>query len=67
MGEHAVNQTSGTEQRKAFIRHLLSDVESLERMLKERMFESGIQRIGAEQEFCLVDTDYRPSTKGPAP
>ena len=65
MGEHAVNQTTGAEERKAFIRHLLSDIHALERMLSERMFETGIQRIGAEQEFCLVDSDFRPSTKGP--
>lgn len=65
MGEHSVNHSSGAEQRKAFIRHLLNDVQALERMLDERLFESGIQRIGAEQEFCLVDADYRPSLIGP--
>lgn len=33
----------------------------MERMLDKRMFESGIQRIGAEQEMGLLDEDWNPS------
>lgn len=55
---------SGSEQQMAraeFIRHLLNDVRSLEVMLKENMIESDRERIGAEQEFCLVNENWRPS------
>lgn len=34
-------------------------------MLENDMFEKGIQRVGAEQEFCLVDQNFSPSLKGP--
>jgi predicted transcriptional regulator len=46
-----------------FINHLLDDVSALEYMLENNMFETGIERIGAEQEFCLVKNDMTPSNK----
>lgn len=61
MGEHIVKDSSSNEERMQFINHLLDDVEALEYMLENDMFESGIERIGAEQEFCLVDKDMTPS------
>lgn len=59
MGEQTVFQGEG-EERNKFIRFLLNDVKALDRMLREGMFETGIQRIGAEQEFCMVDRKWRP-------
>ncbi len=45
-----------------FVRSLLNDVKALEYMLKNDWFESGITRIGAEQEMCLVDDEtYKPA------
>ncbi len=41
------------------MKRLLRDVRALERMLEEDMIERGIRRIGAEQEFFLVDSAYR--------
>ena len=38
-----------------FVRALLDDVNALERMLETGMIESGVRRIGAEQEIFLVD------------
>ncbi|MEP4092683.1 CBS domain-containing protein [Reichenbachiella sp.] len=49
------------ETRIKFIKHLLSDIKALETMLKEGMIENDIIRIGAEQEFCLVNDQWRPS------
>jgi CBS domain-containing protein len=46
-----------------FINHLLDDVEALEYMLENKLFEKGIERMGAEQEFCLVNADMSPSDK----
>jgi CBS domain-containing protein/gamma-glutamylcysteine synthetase len=42
---------------------LLRDVRALEYMLENDMFETGVRRIGAEQEIFLVDANYRPANK----
>lgn len=36
---------------------------ALEIMIENRLFESGVTRMGAEQEFCLVKPDFSPSNK----
>lgn len=61
MGEQAVNKFVDPEEKRAFTRQLLGDIQALEYMLENDVFESGIQRIGAEQELCLVGKDWRPS------
>jgi CBS domain-containing protein/gamma-glutamylcysteine synthetase len=47
--------------RREFMRALLADLRALERMLREGRFESGIQRIGAEQEVFLIDSSWLPA------
>lgn len=49
---------------RSFTRALLCDLQALERMLDAGMIESGIRRIGAEQEFFLVGRGWRPASKG---
>lgn len=49
------------EIRAAFIKHLLSDIKALEKMISDELIEDDIVRIGAEQEFCLVNDRWRPS------
>ncbi len=44
---------------------LLTDLRAMEMMLDKGMFESGITRIGAEQELALVDEAYQPAPVGP--
>ncbi|TVP98991.1 MAG: CBS domain-containing protein [Balneolaceae bacterium] len=61
MGQQVLSIAKDPESRKLFLKHLLHDVEAIEKMLDEKMFESGITRIGAEQEFCLVDNHFKPS------
>lgn len=61
MGEQKLSIARDPESRKKFLRHLLHDVDAIEKMLEDGTFESGISRIGAEQEFCLVDRHFRPS------
>ncbi len=61
MGEHKVSIVQGEKAKKKFIDHLLKDIEALELMLKKGMFESGITRIGVEQEVCLIDPAWRPA------
>ncbi len=41
--------------------HLLRDLKALEIMLHRGMFETDVQRIGAEQELSLVGNDWKPA------
>lgn len=61
MGDQSIKHISGIETRSRFVRHLLNDIRALEILLEEDRIESGITRIGAEQEFCLVDKNWRPT------
>ncbi|WP_241478989.1 CBS domain-containing protein [Psychroserpens jangbogonensis] len=61
MGSQSVIPITTNAQRKQFINHLLNDIEALDMMIKSDAFEKGVQRIGAEQELCIVDKYYRPS------
>ena len=60
MGELNVNQNAD---RTEYLTHLLNDIKSLDYLLENNLIESGIQRIGAEQEFSIVEENFRPSTK----
>ncbi|WP_425392050.1 CBS domain-containing protein [Ekhidna sp.] len=60
MGNQVVSSATDQSIRTSFIKHLLNDVKCLEIMLEEKMVESGISRIGAEQELCLISKNYRP-------
>ena len=60
MGEHKVLMKASDDIHAQFIEHLLNDIKALEYMLKNDLFERDITRIGAEQEFCLVNRDWRP-------
>jgi CBS domain-containing protein len=64
MGEHQVKQLSSDEKRD-FLHHLLCDIRALERMIDDGLIESGVRRIGAEQEYCLIADDMRPALTGP--
>jgi CBS domain-containing protein len=61
MGEHDVREQSQAEEIRVFLRHLLKDVQAFEKMLEEERFETGVRRIGAEQELFLVDSYWRPA------
>lgn len=61
MGEQNVKMASEDRQLQVFMQHLLRDVQALQTMLDGEMFETGIIRIGAEQEMCIVDEHFRPA------
>lgn len=63
MGEQKLSIAKDPESRKLFLKYLLHDVEAIDQMLQNNQIESGINRIGAEQEFCLVDKYFKPSKK----
>ncbi len=60
MGQLKVETTSDSRQVRLFEKNLLNDVSALEQMLESGMIESGICRIGAEQELFLVDESTYP-------
>ncbi|MEO5583687.1 MAG: CBS domain-containing protein [Saprospiraceae bacterium] len=62
MGENKVNKPGNQKDLQKFTRALMQDIKSLEYMLENEWFESGIHRIGAEQELVLVDiNNLRPA------
>jgi len=61
MGDHSIKTTDDRHVHEEFIKHLLLDIKALEMMLKKGMIESGITRMGAEQEFCLINYNWRPA------
>ncbi|HSH27499.1 MAG TPA: glutamate--cysteine ligase, partial [Wenzhouxiangella sp.] len=61
MGEENVERSADEQTRRAFMKALLDEVRALEDMLDAGMIESGIRRIGAEQEMFLVDRAARPA------
>lgn len=63
MGSQSVKAIKTQKQRKDFVCHLLNDIRAFEYMIENDVFEKGIQRVGAEQELCIVDKDFRPSFK----
>lgn len=64
MGNMDINRLDNYN-KKDFMLHLLHDIEALDIMLEEGMIEKDKSRVGAEQEFCLVGNDCRPSDLGP--
>ena len=53
--ENSLNQS------EKFTRQLLTDMQALNKMLESGMIESGVKRIGAEQELYIIDDTWRPS------
>src|SRR5215813_10176121 len=61
MGQHNVEQQVDTNKTQAFMHALLEDLRALAFMLEDGRIESGVTRIGAEQEMFLIDRDLRPA------
>jgi CBS domain-containing protein/gamma-glutamyl:cysteine ligase YbdK (ATP-grasp superfamily) len=61
MGEHNVAQELDEQKEQMFMKALLDDLRALDYMLDNDLIESGVRRIGAEQEMFLVDENLRPA------
>ena len=61
MGEHNVQQYVDEQKSQAFMKALLEDLSALAWMLENGWIESGVTRIGAEQEMFLLDRHLRPA------
>ncbi len=62
MGQQEIRSVADDDEIRAFTQAMLDDLAALEMMLDKGMFESGIQRVGVEQEMALVGADCRPAT-----
>ncbi len=65
MGEHKVTHIHSHQDKARFTNHLIHDVHALEQLIRDKGFETGIQRIGAEQELAILNTDCDPAFLGP--
>jgi len=61
MGEQNVRHATEVAELRRFLKRLLRDVKAMEHMLDNGLIESGVRRIGAEQELFLVDDTWRPA------
>ena len=62
MGELNVEKLNGNPNKAFYIKQLMSDIKALEHMLENDMFEKDMTRVGAEQEFCLVNDEWEPAS-----
>ena len=61
MGSFQVRAASAPHETRRFMHSLLIDLAALEKMIDDGMLEDGVQRIGVEQELCLIDRNYHPA------
>lgn len=61
MGDQDITRQPHDDERRAFMKSLLNEVRAMAYMLDNQQFETGIRRIGAEQEMFLVDRSHLPS------
>lgn len=64
MGEHNVDEALDDRKLRAYMKALLDDLRALEYMLDHDLIESGVRRIGAEQEMFLIDQSLHPAPVG---
>jgi len=61
MGEQNVKLNDDDLNYQRFMKSLLTEVHALETMLDRGLIESGVRRIGAEQEMFLIDKAHKPA------
>src|SRR5580765_3788862 len=61
MGQHDVEQNIDELKVQAFMGALLDDLRALDYMIEHDQIESGVRRVGAEQEMFLIDRSLRPA------
>lgn len=61
MGDLNITKLNNKKDKAHYIHHLMNDIEALEMMIDKGMIEEAPIRIGAEQEFCLVNENFLPA------
>lgn len=60
MGELSLKLNKRAGNHIRFVTALINDIEAVELMIANNMFDSGPERIGAEQEICVVNNNFMP-------
>ncbi len=63
MGEQNVKTNDDEAAHQAFMKSLLQEVRALEAMLDRGVIETGIRRIGAEQEMFIINSAHQPDPR----
>lgn len=63
MGELNVALLNTKKDRANYIYHLLNDIKALEMLIERGLIDEGPLRIGAEQEFCMVNNQFLPESR----
>ena len=61
MGELKVIRLTSKKDKASYIHHLIKDIDALDKMIRDGLVEKTPIRIGAEQEFCLINDKFNPS------
>ena len=61
MGDLKVIRLSTKEDKSNYIHQLVKDIDALDKMIEDGLIEKTPIRIGAEQEFCLINNDFKAS------
>jgi CBS domain-containing protein len=62
MGSEKVTIANTDSLRAETMRTMLMDLRAMEQMLEMDLFEKGQQHLGAEQELCFVDKQWKPAS-----
>ncbi len=63
MGEQNVKLNDDETVYQQFMKSLLGEVQALELMLERGLIESGVSRMGAEQEMFIINSAHQPANK----
>ena len=63
MGDLNVTKLKTKKDRANYIHHLINDIKALDLMIEKGLIEEEPLRIGAEQEFCLVNNRFLPESR----
>jgi CBS domain-containing protein len=61
MGDLKVIKLSSKDDKSDYIHQLVKDIDALDQMINDGLVETQPIRIGAEQEFCLINDEFKPS------
>ena len=61
MGDFRVRKIKNAKDSNRMYQQALQDISVFEQMLKDDVFDNGAPKIGAEQELCIVNSDFGPS------
>ena len=60
MGNLEVSVLNRKKDRASFVHHLIKDLQALDHLIENDLIEKSPLRIGAEQEFCLINNFFLP-------